>query len=254
MSKSIVKFISRKSPQILTGLGIAGVYVTAILSSRATLKASEIVKGEKETRLYDIQSNGGDLTDADLSWKDIVKVAWKEYIPAAVSSLGTVFCIIQSDRLQAKRHAAVLALYSLSETAFREYQNKTKTVIGENKEQKIRDEIYQEKVLSKPAGLEVPIIRTRHGEMLCYDAPSDRYFLSDVEKIRRLANDFNMRLRTEMSFSLNDWYYELGLPQTRLGESVGFDIEKGLLDIIFSSHLNQYDEPCLVIDYKVYPL
>ena len=59
---------------------------------------------------------------------------------------------------------------------------------------------------------------------------------------------------SENYVSLNDFYDELGIGPTKLGDDLGWDIYKdGLIDIAFSSRLAEDGTPCLVMDYSVAP-
>ena len=58
---------------------------------------------------------------------------------------------------------------------------------------------------------------------------------------------------TQMYVSLNDFYDELGLKHTRLGDDLGWSIDDKLVDIEFSSHITDDGRPCLVVDYSVAP-
>src|ERR1051325_7365778 len=124
-----LNLVKSNAPEILSGLAIGGVVSTAYFASKAT---AEVVRDE----------------DADpfASNKDKVKKYWKLYIPAGVSGAFTIGCIVGASRETGKRTAAAITAYSLSEKAFSEYREKVIEQIGVGKEQKIRDEIAQEKV------------------------------------------------------------------------------------------------------------
>ena len=65
--------------------------------------------------------------------------------------------------------------------------------------------------------------------------------------------ELNYELMTAMWLDLNDLYDVLGLDPCKLGYQVGFDIDKGLIEILYSSHLTSEGHPCLAIDAVVYP-
>ena len=236
--KNLGGVISRNSPAILTGLGCAGVLTTAILTGRATLRASEILKME--------------APDEQLPAAEIVKLTWKVFIPPVLVGASSIACIIGANTINTHRNAALAALYSLSETAFREYKEKTVEEIGRNKELKVRDSIAQDRVTTNPVG-DRTIIFTGNGEVLCYDALCDRYFKSSAEKIRQQVLELNEDLRNEMWLDLNDLYYAIGLPSTKLGNQVGFDIDKGYIQVDYTGTLTPEGQPCLSIDMTVYP-
>ena len=236
--KNLGGVISRNSPAILTGLGCAGVLTTAILTGRATLRASEILKME--------------TPDEQLPATEIVKLTWKVFIPPVLVGASSIACIIGANTINTHRNAALAALYSLSETAFREYKEKVVEEIGRNKELKVRDSIAQDRVTTNPVG-DRTIIFTGNGEVLCYDALCDRYFKSSAEKIRQEVLKLNEDLRNDMWLDLNDLYYAIGLPSTKLGNQVGFDIDKGYIQVDYTGTLTPEGQPCLSIDMTVYP-
>lgn len=236
--KNLGGAISRNSPAILTGLGCAGVLTTAILTGRATLRASEILKME--------------TPDEQLPPAEIVKLTWKVFIPPVLVGASSIACIVGANTINTHRNAALAALYSLSETAFREYKEKVVEEIGRNKELKVRDSIAQDRVTTNPVG-DRTIIFTGNGEVLCYDALCDRYFKSSAEKIRQEVLKLNEDLRNDMWLDLNDLYYAIGLPSTKLGNQVGFDIDKGYIQVDYTGTLTPEGQPCLSIDMTVYP-
>lgn len=236
MLKNLGGTISKNSPHILTGLGCAGVLTTAILSGKAGIEAYKILDAEERA----------------VDKKEAVKLTWTLFIPPAVVGASSIACIIGANTINVKRNAALAALYSLSETAFREYKAKVVQEIGKTKETKIRDEIAKDVVTANPPG-DRTIIITGNGEVLCYDRLCDRYFKSSPEKIRQQVLELNYDLMTEMWIDLNDLYYAIGLPSTKLGNMMGFDIDKGRIEIDYSSQLTPEGQPCLVIDTTVYP-
>lgn len=239
VAKNLGGVFSKNSPKILTGLSCAGVLTTTILAVKATPKAVRLIeRREKE--------------EGKLSKPDIIKTTWKCYIPAAVVGGITVGCIIGANAINTQRNAALAALYSISETAFREYQSKVVEEIGKNKETKIRDDVMADTIKNNPS---TPgnIIFTGKGDVKCFDKFTGRYFTSDIEHIRQTAHELNRRLREEMWIPLNEFYYELNLEEVESGDIVGFDIDRGWIDIDYSSHLDHDNVPCLALSYKVYP-
>lgn len=47
--------------------------------------------------------------------------------------------------------------------------------------------------------------------------------------------------------------YEIALPETKLGDELGWHVDNGLVDLRFSSQLAEDGTPCLVIDYQIAP-
>ena len=97
------------------------------------------------------------------------------------------------------------------------------------------------------------VIITEKGNTLCYDAISGRYFKGDIDKIKKAEYELNRQMRDEMYISLNDFYYEIGLDNIKIGDELGWNIDDGYIDLSFSSQLASDGTPCLVIDYSIAP-
>ena len=224
--KGVPKILKRHSPEILTGIGIAGMIFTTITAVKATPKALQLVD-EREIK------EGKRLTNAE-----IVKTTWKCYIPAAVTGMCSVGCLIGASSVNARRNAALATAYTISETAFKEYKEKAVEVVGEKKEQAIRDAVAKEK-LEQAHVKDREFIITGRGETPCFDPLTNSCFKSDIETIRKAENVLNKRMRDELKITVNEFLQELGLDpcDDSIGESMGWDIDKGYIDIDFSSQL-----------------
>ena len=243
--KTIRSVSSKHSPEILTGIGIAGMITTTILAVKATPKALQLI-AEAEDKKFD-NGHGEALTKVE-----VVKTAWKPYIPAAVTGVTSAMCLIGASKVSLKRNAALATAYKLSETAFAEYKEKVVETIGEKKEKVVKEKIAKEKVQNNPVSSREVII-TGKGDTLCFDTLSGQYFKSDIDRIKRIENELNKRMMSEMYISLNEFYSEVGLRRTKLGDMMGWNLDKGLIELDFSSQLTDEGTPCLVIDYMVAP-
>lgn len=241
IAKSVRTAMKKHSPEILTGIGIAGMITTTIMAVRATPKALILIEDKKE-----------ELDTDELTKMETVKAAWPCYIPSALVGTASVLCLIGASSTNLRRNAALATAYTLSETTLKEYQEKVVEAIGEKKEQGIREQVAKEKMIKNP--VREVILTERGGNTICYDVISGRYFKSDRDTISRIVNNLNRRMRDEMYISLNDFYYELGLDSTKMGDDLGWNIDKGYIEINFSSHLDANGTPCLVIDYQVAPV
>ena len=239
--KGIKASISRHSPEILTGIGIAGMVTTTILAVKATPKAIKLIEAEKRAKHVDT-----------LSPVDTVKTVWKCYIPAAMTGVSSIACLIGSNAINAKRNAALTTVYTLSEMARNEYKEKVIETIGEKKERTIKEKVDAERIKKDPVSKKEVII-TEKGTTLCYDHVFGRYFKSDIDIINRAMNKINREIVINMYASLNDFYAELGLSPVEMGYDLGWNIDDGTIEIEPSSQLADDGTPCLVIDYSVSP-
>ena len=239
--KSLKRSTSKYSPQILTGLGIAGVVTTTVLAIKATPKAVKLVEEEAYER------------KEELTPMEVVKVTWKCYIPTAVSMATSITCLICANSVNTKRNAALAAAYKISETAFIEYKDKVVETIGEKKEKTVREKIAEDKVKNNPP-TQNTIIMTDSGAELFLEPVSGRYFKSDMEKIRRIENECNKKMLHDINgyMSLNDFYDELGLEHSSIGYELGWN-SYNLLEIDYIPQLLEDDKLCVVLEYTTGP-
>lgn len=232
----------KRTPEILTGIGIAGMITTTVLAVKVTPKAVMLLNERKE-----------ELKTEKLQVTDVIKTTWKCYIPAAITCGASIACLVGASSVNFKRNAALATAYKLSETALAEYRDAVVETIGEKKERDIRDKVAEKRVKKNPV-TKSDVIVTGNGTTLCFDSISGRYFQSSMQKIESAKNKVNERMLCDNYVSLNDLYDELGMECTKIGEDLGWNIfGDGLLDISFSSQLTDDGTPCLVMDYSVEP-
>ena len=243
IAKGFRASIVKHSPEILIGIGISGMFGAAALAVRATPTAMSLIKKKAHEEGCQVE---------ELTAIDKVKTCWKCYIPAAVTGITSSACIIGANSVNARRNAALAAAYTLSDSALREYREKVVETIGEKKDEIIRDKMAEDRIKKNPVGNNEVII-TDKGNTLCYDVFSGRYFHSDVDKIKKAVNELNRSMLNDMYVSLNEFYDELGLDHTRLGDDLGWRVESGLIEIEFSAQVASDGRPCLVLDYNIAP-
>lgn len=254
--RKIGQALTKSSPTLLTGLGIAGVLSTAVMAVRATPKALALITEEAYDRYERTKVDLSAIPDEYeiirmLSNKDIVKLTWKCYLPATIMGVLTIVCIAGSNSINLRRNAALASVYSLSEAALKEYQTKVVETIGKNKDRKIKDDIAKDKLDKNPIANR-DVVLTGKGDTLCYEALSGRYFKSDIQQIRKALNDVGRDMLSDMFVPLNDVYYALDLPGTKMGDLIGWNVDDGLIEPDFSSQLMD-GIPVLVIDYVTDP-
>lgn len=237
---NVKEYVTNNSPAILTGLGVAGIVSTAYLSARSGYQHG----------FKDAKRNDDYLEDTTMAEK--IKLSWTFYIPPAIVVTLATASVIASHGIHTRRNAALVGLYSVTERAFAEYKEKVLSTVGKSKEQTIRDEVTKDALDANPV-TKSEVFITGAGDVLCFDRYTSRYFESSQEKIRKAQNDVNSKALNEMYASHNDFYREVGLPITGLGEEVGWRSDH-LLDIDFSSHLADDGRPCLAIDYRMSPI
>ena len=58
-------------------------------------------------------------------------------------------------------------------------------------------------------------------------------------------------MMNDMCIRLNDFYNEIGLDRIKIGEDLGWNIDKGLIEVHYDSTIADNEEPCIVLDYEL---
>ena len=237
--RGLEQFLRKNGPTILTALGSLGVIATAVLSTKATIEASH--------RVYVAEQ----IEDRSFTKKEVIKMTWPLYIPTALMSAASIACIIGTHGIHARKQAALIGLYTMSEAAFREYRERIVDEIGESKERKMSEEAFERQMAKKPVtSSEVHV--TGRGEALFFDEMSGRYFQSDMESVRKAVNDVNEFVINHGPVALNELYSKIGLTYTTLGDEVGWNSDR-LLEVEFVGMIADDQRPCIALRYRVNP-
>lgn len=239
--------INRNSPSILIGLGLSGLVGSIFLAVKATPRAIEILEGEAYRQFKD---HGG---PEDLDIKTKIELVWPVYLPTASTATMAIFAVLLGNKIHLRRAAALASIYTITENALKSYQEKVLEVVGKNKAAQIQGEVEEEELKNNP-----PTEENTHnvggGRELCYETLTGRYFWSDAEKIRAAVNVFNHDLLTENVKTLNEFFYDIGLPQVEIAEKLGWDVSEELMEIFINARVSDANEkPCLVIHYVTRP-
>lgn len=237
--------VTKHSPEILTGLGIAGMITATILAVKATPKALQLIDEKKKEEKKD-----------ELTALEAVKTAWKPYIPAAITGVVATGCLIGANSVHARRNAALATAYQISSTALADYKEKVVETIGEKKEKTVRDKVAQKKVDDNPPKA-TSVYDTGNGRTLVYDPQFDKYFRCHINSLDAAKNKLNDRMITGQSeyVSLSEFYNELGVKPPGLGDDLGWNVGRdGLIEIDHNSAIVMDDgEPCVVLTYNIAP-
>lgn len=238
---NVQRTLVQHSPEILTGLGIAGSLSAIVLAVKATPKAMEAIDYIELSDDQDAPSTG-----------QIVKATWKYYIPTALTFAASTACVIGGHSVSSKRAAALATAYQLSQQALTEYKDKVVETLGEKKEKKIRDSVIEDHINANPPASSEIIITGKDG-VLCYDNWSGRYFKADLTELDKIENELNQQLINEMYVSLNEFYNRINLPNTNMGDSLGWNMDGGLIRIDKHYIGAEDGSPCVAIDFFVEP-
>lgn len=253
--------LTKRSPEILTGIGIAGMVTTTVLAVKATPKAIELIEDEKRSQNYELCKEAERLGNPTCSQIgklkpiEVVKIAWKPYVPAMITGTVSIACLIGASSVNARRNAALATAYQLSATALSEYKEQVVETIGEKREKTIREKVAQKKLDDNPIDTS-KIIVTGSGDVLFVEPVSMRTFTSDVQKVREIINDLNERMMVGMEeyISLSEFYDELGLSRTNISDDIGWNLGKdGAIKCEFHACVTDDGKPAFMLDYHIAP-
>jgi Family of unknown function (DUF6353) len=224
---------------ILSVTAGVGVITTAYLTGVASFEAARLIKAKE-----DVDGMPSDRKERVI---ERTKLVWRLYIPAGISTATTIGCIVGANRVGTKKAIAAQAALAFTERAYSEYRNKIVEEFGERKDQSIRDQVIAEQV--KNTAPAPDILVSGPGHILCCELFTGRYFISDMEKLRKAQNELNARLLKHDYATLDDWYYLIGLPETTESGNIGWTSDK-LMELQFSSALTEDGRPCITFEYN----
>ena len=243
--KDIGNSISKHSPEILVGIGIGGMITGTILAIRATPKAVKIIeKGKSNAKKH----------KKEYTKTDIVKDCWKVYLPSGLVIILSGGMIIFGTCINLKRNAALTAAYSASTKALIDYQNKTKEIIGEKKEQKIREELTKDSIENND--FSNIVITDPYSDCIVIDEMlgEDKPIVSNYNAIESARNELNNKMVNEGYVSLEEWFDCLEdhsksvIHPSPVAESLGWNTySTGLFEPYIESGIDDNKRPVLFI-------
>lgn len=243
LQNTVRQLATENASAILTAGGVVGVVATSFLTAQATLKATEVLKEHEASQPA--------MGRVELTKQAKLRMTWPLFLPPLAVGAATIASTIFANHISSKKAAALAAAYGVSERSLKEYREKALEKLGIGKEQKLRDEIAQDRVTANPPGKEVIIIAD--GDVLCFDTHSGRYFESKVEKIRQAEVKVNANIYHHMSDSLSSFYDEVGLKPTGYSDDIGWNAEY-MCEVSFSTTMARDERPCIVIDFVNQPV
>ena len=239
--------LKKHSPEILVVAGITGVVTSTVMACKATMKLNDILEEAKteinqvkdyiETEAFAEKHTEVEGRQAlTLSYgKAGLKIA-KLYAPSVALGTLSIAAIVASNGIQRKRIGALAAAYTAVDTSFKKYRERVIDRFGKRvdyelkhnvKTQEIEETVVDEKGNETTVKRNVDVITSLDcseyarifgpGNDNWVDSPEHR--LAFLRGVERFAND---KLRTKGFLFLNDVYRDLGIPETKAGQIVGW--------------------------------
>lgn len=234
--QTVSQFTDKNAPALLTAIAVVGVVTTVGLAIDATKKADAILAEEEKH------------SEEPISKKEAIAKTWTKYIPTAISAGITIGAAIMSHHVSHKRILALATACTLSKDQLKKYRDKVQELLGEKADRKVQDAIAKEQAASINSNTVHPI-NTGAGSVLCLDSLSGQTFYSCINAIEAAINETNKTLYHDTWVSVNDYYYNLGLRRGKALDRLGWSVERGQIEVSFTSALTEDNVPCLVVNY-----
>lgn len=267
--KSLV--LRKNSPNVFFAAGVVGVVASTVMACRATLKLSETLDEIKKD--VDNVNEIVPITEGDVVSlrKDKIYVYGKAslqvvrlYGPSILVGGASVALLTGSHVQLTRRNAALTAAYAVLDEAFREYRERVKSVVGEDRE------------LDMYRGTKTETVKNEMGqkeEQVSFD-PNKRSVYSRIfdefsvhwhkdPEFNRIflqcqQNFANNLLQTRGHVFLNEVYDMLGLDRSKAGAVVGWVLNSdgdnyvdfGMLEAYNAKFINGFERSVL-LDFNV---
>lgn len=233
VQKAVLK-ASKYAPEILTGIGIAGVVASTVLIARASTKVEPVLVDHK---LQVAWAKDAKLEDEGLNEpRELVKIyastsldLVKLYGPGVSLSVGSIISILAAHGIMKRRTVALLGAYKAVESAFASYRQRVIEEFGDEKDRDFRLGFRTEKLEDKETGKKVthrsfdPNHVSQYAKF--FDEGNENW-RKDPEYnllfLKNMQNWSNDKLRIQGYLFLNDVYDNLGFERTSEGQLVGW--------------------------------
>lgn len=239
--------LKKYSPEILVGVGVAGIIGSTIMACKATLKVDDVINDAKENFEnieYALENLNNEVTYTDKdAQKDKtivyvqtgVKLA-KLYGPSIILGAASVGCILGSHNIMKKRNFAVVAAYKALEERYNNYRRRVVEEFGIDKDRQYKsgiirteetvvetDEDGKKKKVKKIVDINDPNYKSIYARFYDDGATSwsktPEYNLMFLKTQQNYANDL---LKARGHIFLNEVYDMIGIPRSSEGSVVGW--------------------------------
>lgn len=239
---------AKVSPSAAITFGVVGMVGTAVLASRATLKAQSVVEDHKKMiddtlvaykEFKDKKDDNGILVYSEEDFKRDQIVAWsktavammKLYAPSVALGVVSISAIMYGRNQFKGRLAAVSAAYQLAEASLTRYRDTVRDEVGDDKEYELfsRTISKMDKEDDSDEAQAVVAPKTPSCYARFFDENSTVWRKNALENrlyLHSQQNYFNDLLVSRGHVFLNEVYDALGLERTSSGQVVGWVLDR----------------------------
>ena len=231
--------LQKASPELLLGVGIAGMVGSTILACRATLKVDTVLDEAQnkletartlEHRNYSEKDRSRDISL--IYFQSGVKVA-KLYAPAVIVGVASIYAIRTSHGILNRRNIALTAAYGALEKGFNEYRSRVVEKYGEEEDRNLRYGTREVEIVDPKSKKKKTVTRVSINDPSIYARFFDQtsnswskepeYNLIFLKCQQNYANDL---LHSRGHIFLNEVYDMLGISRSKAGAVVGWVLSR----------------------------
>lgn len=231
-----IQIIGRHAPQILAGLAVIGVGVTAVQAAQGHLAAQEV--------RYELGESRGETL------YNMLRARWKCYAPATITGILTIACVIGGTKVSLVRQASLVSALGFMKSSHERLQRSVEALPEE-----ARNEVRSLAAKDSIAAGEPPsgALFVGNGDILWQDAFTGRYFTADKNRVDQAVNSVNHALIHGDAISLNEFYERVGLETVSSGDELGWAIGGPLVEVQTVAALSRDGRPCVSLDFITPP-
>jgi len=249
--------LTQKNTELLVGLGIGGFTASIVTAIRATKRAQikiESAREERVTNHFNEETGHWETSVVnDLTKLEEFKIAAPCYIPTTILAAASATVIVVGTRNALAGKAAIATAFSALSEEYRDYRRSVEETVTAEKKKQIDDKVNKKIIERAESVGAIDSVITTPGDVVVYERLTGRTFSSNQDKLIKITNELNRRMRTENYISLNDFYDEVGLSQTAIGYEMGWNIDRGYIDPRFGATLDSKGRPCMTLDFDIPP-
>lgn len=242
-------FWNKNYPGFCIGLGIGQLLFATFYGMSSVIDARNAIEEKKEK-----------LGTDELTTKETVKTVAPYFAPVlALSITGTGF-ILFGNQINLDRGAAAAMMYTMAVSDHKNYVDKVKEIVGEKKEQDIREAVAKEAYDNSVKNGQITVINNGDdGDYWMYDKLTKQVIRSTTQRVTDIKNELNERMLADPingQVSVYDYCLAMGEKPIEFANEIGWVREKtGLIKLQNWTALKTVNgHHCIVIDHDVMPV
>lgn len=204
--ESVQKFMGRRGPGVLTGIGIA---LMGVAIWQAYERSEDIRAAAREKR----QAGGNKI--------EVAVAGAKKAAPVIAAAAGGTACLVAAQKLNMDKIATLTATASAAMDARDILEKKLEDTVGAEKAAEIRKAVNQEVGQAVVESSGTKAVATGHGNVLFIEPRSGVAWRSCINYVEKMLDKANDQFKAQDGLTLHELLYLQGIPAYRIPEMCG---------------------------------